>query len=135
MLFSCLHRSPSKSHEELENSYSNLDSLLSYKNDQHLAFSIATRNFNAKCSKLLTINKFNTAGLELDSITTTATGYSQMINKPTQFITESSSCIDLIFSSNTSFVKNCGSDLLILEKCHHIIIYGTLNFDIPFPSP
>ena len=58
-----------------------------------------------------------------------------MINKPTHFINESSSSIDLIFSSNTSFVKSCGSELSISEKCHHNIIYGTLNFDIPLPPP
>ena len=58
-----------------------------------------------------------------------------MINKPTHFIHESLSCIDLIFSSNTSFVKNCRSELSIYEKCHHNIIYGTLNFDIPLPPP
>ena len=109
---SCLYSSPSKSHEELESFCYNLDSILSNINDQHLAFSIATGNFNAKCSKWCSTNKNNTAGLELDSITTTA-GYSQIINKPTQFITESSSGIDLIFFSNTSFVKNCGSELFM----------------------
>ena len=75
-----------------------------------------------------------TPGLELDSITTTA-GYSQMINKPTHSINESSSCIDLIFPSNTTFAKNCGSELSIYEKCHHNIIYRTLYFDIPLPPP
>ena len=76
----------------------------------------------------------NTASLELDSITTTAS-YSQMIYKPTHFINESSSCIDLIFPSNTSFAKNCGSELSIYEKCHHNIIYRTLNFNIPLLPP
>ena len=58
-----------------------------------------------------------------------------MINKPAHFLNESSSCIDLIFSSNTSFVKNCGIELSINEKCFHNIIYGTLNFDVPLPPP
>ena len=53
-----------------------------------------------------------------------------MINKPTHFSNESSSCIDLIFSSNISLVKTRGSELSIFEKCHHNIIYGTLNFDV-----
>ena len=53
-----------------------------------------------------------------------------MINKPTHFINQSSSCIDLIFSSNTSFVKDCGSEPSIYEKCNHNI-YRTLNFNIP----
>ena len=61
-------------------------------------------DFIAKCSKWCTTGKDNTAGLELDRITTTA-GYSQMINKPTHFTDESSSSIDLIFSSNNNFVK------------------------------
>ena len=58
-----------------------------------------------------------------------------MINEPPHFINESSFCIDLIYSSNTSFVKNWGSELSIYEKCHHNIIYGTLNFHVPLPPP
>ena len=58
-----------------------------------------------------------------------------MIIKPTVFINELSSCMDLIFSSNTSFVKTCRNKLSIYEKCYHNIIYGTLNFDIPLPPP
>ena len=54
-----------------------------------------------------------------------------MNNKPTHFINESSSCIDLIFTSNTSFIKNYVSELSINEKCHHNMFYGTLNLDIP----
>ena len=102
--FTCLYRSPSQSHEELESFCSNLDSLPSNINYQHPACSIVIEDFHAKCSKWCTTNKDNTAVLGLDSITTT-TGYSQMINKPTHFINKSSSCIDLIFYSNTSYVK------------------------------
>ena len=89
---------------------------------------------NGKCSKWCTTNKDNIAGLELDSITTTEV-YSQMIMKSTHFINESSSCIDLISSSNTISVKNWGCEMSIYERCHHNIIYGTLNFDIPLPPP
>ena len=132
--FTCLYWSPTQSHEELENFCSNLDSLLSNINDQDSACSIVKGDFNAKHSNWYTTGKVNAAGPELDSITMTA-GYSQMINKPTHFLNESSSCVDLIFSANTSFVKICGSEPLIYEKCHHNIIYGTLNFNIPLPPP
>ena len=54
-----------------------------------------------------------------------------MIDKPNHFISESSSCIDLIFSSNVNLAKNCGIEQSLYEKCHHNIIYGTLNFNIP----
>ena len=58
-----------------------------------------------------------------------------MIDKPTHYINESSSCIDLIFSSNVNLTKNCGVEQSHYEKCHHNIIYGTLNFNIPLPPP
>ena len=72
--FTCLSRSPSQSHGKLESFCSSLDSLLSNINDQHPACSIIIGDFNAKCSKWCTSDKDNTAGPELDSITTTA-GY------------------------------------------------------------
>ena len=115
MLFYMLYRSPSQIQEELETFCSNLDSLLSSINDQYPACSIVIGDFNAKCLKWCTTDKDNTAGLELNSITATA-GYSQMINKPTHFIQHTSSCIDFIFSSNTSFVKNCVSEQSIYMK-------------------
>ena len=58
-----------------------------------------------------------------------------MIDKPTHYINESSSCIDLIFSSNVNLMKNCGVEQSVYEKCHHNIIYGILNFNIPLPPP
>ena len=52
-----------------------------------------------------------------------------MINKLTHFINESSSCIDLIVSSNTSFVKDFGSELSVYEKCYHL--WNVI--DVPLP--
>ena len=57
------------------------------------------------------------------------------VDKPTHFINEYSSYIDLIFSSNPSLTKNCGIGHSIYDKCHHNIIYGTLNFKVPLPPP
>ena len=57
-----------------------------------------------------------------------------MADKPTHFVNESSSCIDLIFSSNVNLTKNCGVEQSLYKKCDHNIIYGTLNFNIPLPS-
>ena len=58
-----------------------------------------------------------------------------MIDKPTHYINESSTCIDLIFSSDVNQKKNCGVEQSLNKKCHHNIIHGTLNFDIPLPPP
>ena len=134
MFFTCLYRSPSQSHDELEHFCADFDLLLSNINDLHPTCSIVLSDFNGKCSKWCPSDKSNRAGIELDNITTTS-GYNQMIHKPTYYINESSPCIDIIFSSNVNLMKNCGVEQSFSEKCHHNIFYGTLNFNIPLPPP
>ena len=58
-----------------------------------------------------------------------------MIDKPAHYINALSSVIDVIFSSNLNLTKNCGVEQSLCKKCHHSIICGTLNFNIPLPSP
>ena len=96
LLFTCLSRSQSQSYEEQESICSNLDLLFSTISHQYLASSTAIGDFNAKCSKSCSTDKNNTMGLKIDRIIT-KTGQSQMFNKPTEFINESSSCINLIY--------------------------------------
>ena len=43
-------------------------------------------------------------------------GYNQMIDKPTHYINESSSCIDLIFSTNVNLTKNGGVGQSLYEN-------------------
>ena len=108
--------------------YFNLDLLLSYINENHPTCSTLIGDFNAKSSKWCNSDKSNRVGIELDSITTSA-GYSQLINEQTHFVNKTSSCIDLIFSSDLNITRNCGIEKTIHEKCRHDIIYGTLNFN------
>ena len=131
--FTCFYRSPSQSHDELENFCSELNLLLTNINNKP-ACSIRIGDFNAKCSKWCSSDKNNIAGLEIVNITTTA-GYSQLINKPIHFINGTSSCIDLIFSSNVSFKRNYRIEQSIYGKCHHNITHGTLDFNVPLPPP
>ena len=130
----CLCRSPSQNHDELEHFYTNFVLLLSNINDLYPTFSIVLGDFNARFSKWCASNKSNTAGIELDNVTMTS-GYNQMIDKPTHYINKSSSSIDVIFSPNVNLTKNCGAEKSIYEKCHHNIIYGTLNFNLPLSPP
>ena len=63
--FTCLYRSPSQSHDELEGFCTNFDLLLSNINDLHPICSIIVLvDFNAKCSKSCASNKNNSAGIE-----------------------------------------------------------------------
>ena len=70
------------------------------------------------------------ASFKLDNVTTTP-GFNQLINKLTHFVNDTSSCIDSLFSSDKSLVKNCGIEQSIYGKCRFNIIFGTLNFSIP----
>ena len=113
--FTCLYRSPNQNHEELENFSFNLDLPLSNINNNHPTCSILIGDFNAKSSKWCNSDKSNRAGIELDSITTSAC-YSQLINEPTHFVNKTFSCIDLSFSSDLNITRNCGIEKTILEN-------------------
>ena len=132
MLFTCSYRSPSQSHDEFEKFYSELNPLLTNIDNNQPSCSILIGDFNGKCSKWCSSDKNNVAGLEIDNITTTA-GYSQLVNKPTHFINGTSFCIDLIFSSDVSFIRSYGIEQSIYEKRHRNITYGTLDFNVPLP--
>ena len=134
MFFTCFYRSPSQSHDERENVCSEPNLLLTNIINNQPTCSILIGYFNAKCSKWCSSAKSDIAGLEIDNITTTA-GYSQLINKAKHFINGTSSCIDLFFSSNVSFIRNYGIEQSIYEKCHHNITYDTLDFNVSLPPP
>ena len=91
-------------------------------------------HFNAKSSKWCNSNKSNSAGIELDNITTSA-GYSQSINEPTRFVNKTFYYIDLISSSDLNITRHCGIEKTIHDKYHHDIIYETLNFNVLLPPP
>ena len=98
------------------------------------AVSIITGDFNGKCSKWYSFDISDNIGKEFDTITSTA-GYSQIIDEPTHFTSNSSSCIDLIFTSNPSILVDSGIEKSVSSSCHHDIIYGKINFRIPLPPP
>ena len=80
------------------------------------------------------IDKNDTAGIELDNIATLV-GYSYLTNEPTHFVHKTSSCTDLMFSSDVNITWNCEIGKTIHQKCHHDIIYGALNSNVPFLAP
>ena len=103
-------------------------------NSHNPAVSVITLDFNGKCSKCHSFDTSDNIGKELDTITLTA-GYSQIIDKPIHFTNNSSSCIDLIFTSNPSILVDSGIEKSLSSSCHHDIIYGKINFRVPLPPP
>ena len=62
-------------------------------------------------------------------------GYCQLIDQPTHITKESSSCIDLIFTSDPSVISASGVELSLYEKCHRNLIYGKINSNVLLPPP
>ena len=99
---------------------------------QHVLF-VISGDFNARSSQWRSLDKENNEGREISSLT--SAGYSQLIDQPTHITKEPSSCIGLIFTSNPSFISASGVELSLYEKCHHNLIYGKINFNVPLLPP
>ena len=61
--------------------------------------------------------------------------FHQIISEPTHVQRSSSSCIDLIFTVQTSLVTSNGVHASLHSSCHHQIIHCAFNFNILYPSP
>ena len=62
-------------------------------------------------------------------------GLHQLINKPTHLTRNTSSCIDLIFTSHPNLVMESGVHSSLHENCHHQITYEKFNLKIYYPPP
>ena len=102
----CLYRSFIQNRKQFQPFCNSLDILMNYINSFNPAFSIITGDFKGKRSKWCSFEIENN-GKELDIIISTA-GYTQIIEKPTHFTNHSSSCIWLIFTSNSYYTYNSG---------------------------
>ena len=128
----CLYRSPSQSHDEFENFRIKFDTLLSRIHDKLPICSVATSDFNARCSRWWRNDIRNFAGKEIDFLISSAS-YTQIIDKPTLVVNKSKSCIDLIFCTNQNTISKYGADASLFDKCHHNVIYGMTNIHAPLP--
>ena len=130
----CVYRSPSQNNEEFENFCINFGLLLNNIKEEIPVCAIITVDFNARSSDWWKNDITNSVDQELDSLTSSA-GYSQIIDKPTHIVNNSMSCTDLIFCANTNVISKHGVDVSIFEKCHHNIIFGKNDINVPFPPP
>ena len=61
--------------------------------------------------------------------------FSQLINEPSYIQTNSSSCIDLIFTNQSRLSVNSRVHSSLHPICHHQIAHTSFNLDIYHPSP
>ena len=58
-----------------------------------------------------------------------------MINEPTHILENSSSCIDLIFTSQPNLPVESRTQSSPHPNCHHQIIYPKFNVEVLYPPP
>ena len=58
-----------------------------------------------------------------------------LIDEPTHIKTNSTFCIDLIFTNKLDLSVDSGVRSSLHPNCHHQIIYSTFNLNIFYPLP
>ena len=62
-------------------------------------------------------------------------GLHQLIHEPTHILNSSSSCIDLIFTSQPNSVMESGVHSSPHPNCHHQVVFAKFNLSILYPPP
>ena len=62
-------------------------------------------------------------------------GLHQLIHDPTHILGKSSSCIDLIFTSQPNMVVNSGVHSSLHANCYHQIVFAKFDLKVYYPPP
>ena len=129
-----LYRSPSQSQEEFEKFSENLERNFDDLLQSNPFLVVVIGDFNIKSSNWYCRDKSSLEGDTVDNITKQY-GLHQIIREPTLILDNTSSCIDLIFTSQPDLITESGVDPSLHPNCHHRIVYVKFNLQIYFPSP
>ena len=127
-----IYCSPSQSSEEFDEFLSNFEFLLDYIANRNPFVSIIIGDFNARSNNWFSSDKTTYEGKKLESLTSQC-GFKQVISDPTHILESSSSCIDLIFTSQPNLVMNSSVNFSLHPNCHHQIIHAKFNLKIFYP--
>ena len=129
-----IYHPPSQSSEEFDTFLSNLDLLLDYIGNRNPFVSIIIGDFNAGSNNWCSSDKTTYEGKKLESLTSQC-GFKRVISDPTHILDTSSSCIDLIFTSQPNLLMNSGVHSSLHPNRHHQIIHAKFNLKIFHPPP
>ena len=86
---------------------------------------VAIENFNAKSINWFCQDKTSFEGNAIENLTSQF-GLHQVIKEPIHILDTSSSCIDLIFTSQPNLIIESGVHSSLHSNCHHQIILQSL---------
>ena len=130
--FLCVcYRSPSQTSDEFDVFSRKWEETIININNFSPTTAIFLGDFNVKNSDWWNGDITDPEGREIHNLATQH-GLQQLIDGPTHLLENSSSCIDLIFSSANHLVLDSGILPSLYPRCHHQITFCKLNFTIPF---
>ena len=131
---SVIYRSLSKNNSKFDLFLSNLERLLRDISKCKPTVSAITSDFNARSSSWWSEDINTSEGTKLYSLTS-SNGFPQLINESAHIQTNSSSCIDLVFTDQPSLSVNSGVHASLHPNCHHQIVHTKFNLNISlFPK-
>ena len=129
-----LYRSPSQSSDEFEYFSKHLELTLDRVMQNTPYMMVLLGDFNVKCTNWYKHDKTNFEGIAVKNISSQC-GLYQIINEPTRILENSSSCIDLIFTSQTYLITESGVHPQLHPNFHHQVIYAKFNLKVHYPPP
>ena len=95
---------------------------------------VVIADFNAKSKHWYPQDSTKFEGITIENVTSQF-GISQIITEATHSLESSSSCIDLIFTTQPNIVVESGVHPSLHPNCHHQIVFAKFNLQIYYPPP
>ena len=134
IIFLSVYRSPSQSPDEFNKFLQNFENIIqNFYSKQPFLITILG-DFNAKSSNWYTGDRTTQEGFQIDSLTSFY-GLTQLIKEPTHITNTSTSCIDLIFTSQPNLVTHSGVYSSLYGSCKHQIVFAKFNLHVLYPPP
>ena len=124
--FIAIYRSPRQSQDDFGTFSDNFEMTLEILAQKGSLLTTIIGDFNAKSCNGYNHDKTSFEGSTIKCITSQF-GLHQLINEPTYLLQNSSSCIDLIFTSQSDTVVESGVHPSLHPNCHHQIIIAKFN--------
>ena len=120
--FLSLYRSPSQNKDNFETFLENLELNFDHMTEKKPSMMVVLGGFNAMSKSWCTNDSTNFEDSKIDYLTSSF-GFHQIINKPTHILNNSSSYIDLIFTTQTNLVMESGVHSSLHADCRHQLPY------------
>ena len=132
--FITLYRSLSQNQDDFQAFIDNLEMNLETLAQRNPFLMVVLGDFNAKSKHWCSQDSTNFEGITIENVTSQF-GLSQIITEATHILESSSSCIDLIFTTQPNLVVESGVHPSLHPNCHHQIVFAKFNLQIYYPPP